>query len=166
MSRPLLQPGALILAVCLAVQPAVRAQEAGDGNPLAGLLDVLTAHGYAVSDPAVRAALVEGAARSLDAGARYLDTAADTGEAARPKDTPETAPRVETWPEGVGYLPVRGLEPGGGAALSKQLLAWDRGGLCGAILDLRGAGGGDLEAACLLAGLFAPETRCCSPWPP
>ena len=62
---------------------------------------------------------------------------------------------VETWPQGIGYLKINGLYTNSGAVIVEQLNAW-RGTNCfGAILDIRGADGMDLESAAEIGGLFA-----------
>lgn len=58
---------------------------------------------------------------------------------------------VEFWPEEIVYLKVRGLGKGSGAELRQHLQALsDKAGI---IVDLRGAGGDDLESVAQLAGV-------------
>jgi len=68
--------------------------------------------------------------------------------------TPVTG-TTETWPQGIGYLKVNGLYTNSGAVIVEQLNAW-RGTNCfGAILDIRGADGMDLESVVEIGSLFA-----------
>lgn len=108
-------------------------------------------------------AAVEGALRSIDPGARLLSAEAaqallarggllygagpGAGETNRP-----TLDAVELWPEGLAYLKVNAIQSGSGAELLAHLAALT--GQTGVILDLRGAGGGDLESAAALASPF------------
>lgn len=108
-------------------------------------------------------AAVEGALRSIDPGARMLSAEAaqallaqgvsvcGAGTAAGETNRP-TLDAVELWPEGLAYLKVNAIRAGSGAEILAHLYALtDR---TGVILDLRGADGGDLEAAAALASLF------------
>lgn len=62
---------------------------------------------------------------------------------------------TETWPQGIGYLKVNGLYTNSGVVIVDQLNAW-RGTNCfGAILDIRGADGMDLESVAEIGSLFA-----------
>ncbi|MFH1970606.1 MAG: S41 family peptidase [Verrucomicrobiota bacterium] len=68
--------------------------------------------------------------------------------------TPVTG-TTETWPQGIGYLKVNGLYTNSGAVIVEQLNTW-RGTNCfGAILDIRGADGMDLESVVAIGSLFA-----------
>jgi carboxyl-terminal processing protease len=68
--------------------------------------------------------------------------------------TPVTG-TTETWPQGIGYLKVNGLYTNSGAVIVEQLNTW-RGTNCfGAILDIRGADGMDLESVVEIGSLFA-----------
>ncbi len=62
----------------------------------------------------------------------------------------------ETWPQGVGYLAVNGLFTNSGAVIAAQVSAWrDTSSVAGVILDLRGAGGTDMESVAAVGSLFA-----------
>lgn len=62
---------------------------------------------------------------------------------------------TETWPQGIGYLKVNGLYTNSGAVIVEQLNTW-RGTNCfGAILDIRGADGMDLDSVVEIGSLFA-----------
>lgn len=61
----------------------------------------------------------------------------------------------ELWPRDIGYARVNGFTAGPGAALLALLRDWQSKGLAGGILDLRGAGGDDVEAVALVAGPWA-----------
>lgn len=68
--------------------------------------------------------------------------------------TPVTG-TTETWPQGIGYLKINGLYTNSGAVIVEQLNTW-RGTNCfGAILDIRGADGIDLESVVEIGSLFA-----------
>jgi carboxyl-terminal processing protease len=73
---------------------------------------------------------------------------------------PITEPVVEwheTLPGGYGYLRVNGLHSGAGEWISKLLQQWEHARSPGVMLDLRDAGGADLESVARIAGLFAPS---------
>ncbi len=130
-------------------------------------LDAFTAfldtNGIPYDRARILSAAVEGALRSVDPGARMLSAEAAQALLARGEpvynagcaggETNRPAlDGVELWPEGLAYLKVNALRAGSGAALLAQLSALtDR---AGVILDLRGADGGDLEAAAALASPF------------
>lgn len=68
--------------------------------------------------------------------------------------TPVTG-TTETWPQGIGYLKVNGLYTNSGAVIVEQFNTW-RGTNCfGAILDIRGADGMDMESVVEIGSLFA-----------
>lgn len=81
-----------------------------------------------------------------------------TAQVARVQGGETTAIQAEIWPEGLGYLLVKGVYPGSGNATGDQLRDWARTGLSGAILDLRGAAGADPEAVRALASCFTETT--------
>lgn len=68
--------------------------------------------------------------------------------------TPVTG-TTETWPQGIGYLKVNGLYTNSGAVIAEQLNIWRTNSCFGAILDIRGADGMDLESVAEIGGLFA-----------
>jgi hypothetical protein len=109
-------------------------------------------------------AAVAGALRSIDPGARWLSAEAaqalraggepvySVGPASPCETNRPALDAVELWPEGLAYLKVHALRSGSGAELLAHLAALtDR---TGVILDLRGADGGDLDAAAALASPF------------
>lgn len=109
-------------------------------------------------------AAVDGALRSIDPGARVLSAEGVQALLARGEPVYGAEPAgvdatnrptldaVELWPEGLAYLKVNALRSGSGAELLAHLGALtDR---AGVILDLRGADGGDLDAAAALASPF------------
>ncbi|HMP76818.1 MAG TPA: S41 family peptidase [Kiritimatiellia bacterium] len=61
----------------------------------------------------------------------------------------------ETWPRRIGYAQVNNLSTGAGDALLTLLREWADAGLAGGILDLRGAGGDELDGIAALAAPFA-----------
>lgn len=62
---------------------------------------------------------------------------------------------VELFPRAIGYARVNGWFPGAATSLAAVVRAWAAEERAGAILDLRGAGGDDVEGVASLAGLFA-----------
>ncbi|MCX6991976.1 MAG: S41 family peptidase [Kiritimatiellaeota bacterium] len=68
--------------------------------------------------------------------------------------TPVTG-TTETWPQGIGYLKINGLYTNSGAVIVEQLNAWRSTNCFGAILDIRGADGMDLESVVEIGSLFA-----------
>ncbi len=74
------------------------------------------------------------------------------------KRDPLTAPAIraaEDLPRDVGYLSLNGFYPGSGKEIIKTLRGWAGAGRSGAVIDLRGADGADLDAVADVAGLFA-----------
>ena len=61
---------------------------------------------------------------------------------------------METWPQGIGYLKINGLYTNSGAVIVEQLDAWRGTNYSGAILDMRGADGMDLESVVEIGSLF------------
>lgn len=65
---------------------------------------------------------------------------------------------AEKLPRDLGYIKINGLfSPDAGRSVVAILRGWSETGRYGFILDLRGAGGGDLKAATAIASLFATE---------
>lgn len=62
---------------------------------------------------------------------------------------------AEVWPREIGYARVNGLFAGRTRELVDLLRAWEEKQLAGGILDLRGAGGDDLDGVAALAAPFA-----------
>jgi C-terminal processing protease CtpA/Prc len=106
-------------------------------------------------DPkAVQQAAAEAMLKVIDPQARIFKPA-DATESA----TPTPAPHLESWPEGIGYLKIHGFVPAkppgvstSETSLLKQVAETS---LAGLIVDLRGAGGTDLESAAELASILA-----------
>ena len=72
--------------------------------------------------------------------------------------TPSTLPAVESaepFPNGIFYVRVNGVFSGAGAAFAASLTAWSDTNRTGLVLDLRDAGGDDLESARAIASTFA-----------
>lgn len=57
------------------------------------------------------------------------------------------------FPNDLVYVRVNGLFAGAGEEVARLLFDWSEAGRAGAVLDLRGAGGADLDSADVLAGL-------------
>jgi hypothetical protein len=145
------------------VAPA-RAAE-GAGPTLDAVRAALGASALGFDADRAASAAAEAAVRSADPGARLLD--ADEARRFRadrlglPADGAATAslPRsvlasLEVWPEGLAYLQADRLAPGGGAELVLHLRALEGSGVRGLVLDLRGAGGADLQSVSDVAALF------------
>ena len=67
---------------------------------------------------------------------------------------------AETWPQGIGYLKINGLYTNSGCVVAEQLNEWQNDTNCfGAILDMRGAGGADLESSVAIASLFSGQGK-------
>ncbi len=66
---------------------------------------------------------------------------------------------AEELPMDLAYLRLNGLYSGDGREAVEQLRAWQSAGRFGAILDVRGANGDNLEGAAELAGLMAPPSE-------
>lgn len=84
---------------------------------------------------------IEGILKSIDPGATIGAGEAGTVSVAA----------VETWPEDIAYLKISGLGRGSGREIRDRLGALQ--GKAGVIVDLRGAGGDDLETVSQLGGL-------------
>ncbi len=65
----------------------------------------------------------------------------------------------ETWPLNLAYVKVYGVYPGTGAYLTQQLQEWENANIAGAILDLRSAGGADLQSIAAISELFVPAEQ-------
>ena len=63
----------------------------------------------------------------------------------------------EALPFDLGYIRLNGLYPGAGSRLIEQLSAWKDENFYGAILDLRGAEGNDLESVNQIGSRFSDE---------
>jgi hypothetical protein len=87
---------------------------------------------------------------------RAADPRAELANAAeaRQREIEASLAGSTNWPGGIGYARVRGLRKDGAEALTALLDGWERAGLGGAILDLRGAGGDNLDAVRAAAGYF------------
>jgi len=69
----------------------------------------------------------------------------------------ETVELGEEFPGGLAYLRLNGLYPGCAAQIESILRGWSEGGRFGLVVDLRGAAGGDVDAAARIAGLYGQE---------
>ena len=131
---------AALAAACLAPAPAGAVTEED-------IYDLLRTHRIPFFSHRTRSAAVNAILGTVDPRARFVsceDTTADT----------ETVAAVETWAEGLCYIKLNGLFPGGGAEVAGQMQAWAQAAKSGLVLDLRGAGGADLASADVLAGLW------------
>jgi len=97
-------------------------------------------------DQAVRGG-VEGILQAIDAGASL----APLTVAGESNKTGQAIRAVEMWPEDIAYLKLTTLSTGCGEDVVTHLMALkDKAGI---VFDLRGAGGDDLDAVSLLAGI-------------
>lgn len=95
---------------------------------------------------------IEGILKSIDPEAS-LDAREDMDGATN--GTLAALESIEFWPEDIAYLKVRSLGKGSGAEVHDHLQALtDKAGI---ILDLRGAGGGDLQSVAVLGGVNRTE---------
>ncbi len=62
---------------------------------------------------------------------------------------------IEEWPQQIGYLKVNGLYEDSGERIAAQAGMWVDAKYIGIILDIRDSGGSSLDAAAIIAGLFA-----------
>lgn len=92
-----------------------------------------------------------------------LDAAGNAREFSVPVREWQRSPlnRVEELPTKIAYVKLNGLYRGADREVVASLARWggSDGACSGMILDLRGAGGRDADAAAQLAGVFAPEGR-------
>lgn len=78
-----------------------------------------------------------------------------TNEATRALLPLEAVETAEKWPRELAYMKVNGLFGEAGRGVVSTLRGWAETGRFGFVLDLRGAGGGDLEAVTTIGSLFA-----------
>ncbi len=95
---------------------------------------------------------IEGILKSIDPEASL---GAGENQAGATNELVVAVEAVEFWPEDIAYLKIRGLGKGSGAELQAHLQTLA--GKAGIILDLRGAGGGDLQSVSRLAGVNRTE---------
>jgi hypothetical protein len=102
---------------------------------------------------AARGAL-DGAVRAIDPWAEWVSgTNAADASATGAVATADTALRTaELWPQRIAYLRVRDLNAGSGGEITAHLAALAD--ATGAILDLRGAAGSDLDGVARIASAF------------
>lgn len=139
--------------VVLEVTPGGPAAKAGvkTGDVIIGLSG---ADEYEVLDlPAALAATRGDAGQTLDLQLRRgtTSTGVTVTLAAQQLPVVELAERL---PNSFLYIKVNGLYAGGGPAISTELQNWAAKNKGGIILDLRGAGGDDLDGVGKVAGLF------------
>lgn len=89
--------------------------------------------------------------RNDDSGA--VTQRLSAARASLPLHSLETAERL---PGDIGYVLLNGLYPDAGKDAVMRLREWSETGAIGVILDLRGAGGADVDAAMSIAALFCP----------
>ncbi len=96
---------------------------------------------------------VQAMLKATDPRAAFLD--ADTPE----KVSVEPIELVGEWKENICYLKLRELNEGAGKGVIKQVREWGQKASVGTLIDLRGAGGSDLESVDMVASWFAKEGR-------
>ncbi len=62
---------------------------------------------------------------------------------------------MEEWPQGIGYIKLKGVYESSGEQVASRLELWADKKYCGCILDLRDSRGGDLDSVVRVAELFA-----------
>ena len=154
---------------------------AGATNLWDEVTGLLESHGVSVAEPALQRAAVQGLLQEPGVRARLLSEAedlvaegereglsypdfslADSGAVARVRAAAPTrrpcCEAVERWPHRLAYVRIRGLYAGDSNRVAAVLQGLDSCGgttsVRGAILDLRGAGGQNAEAAARAAALF------------
>ena len=111
------------------------------------LFNVLDVRGIPYDREVVELSAVKGVLSAVDEGARIIhsDEVAVTNRILVTK---------EEWAEGICYLDLEGLQSGSGALCAKYLKAWSDDDRAGLIMDVRGAGGVDLESVDDILGMF------------
>ncbi len=132
------------LLACFCTAGAVSAPAA----TLSGLFERMDSYQAGFDRAAAERAAVAAALKAVDARAELLTTNAAAGWG-----TGAPVAAAESWTEEVRYLKVRGLYRDSGATLTAMLTNWMSRGASGIVLDLRGAGGYDLDAAAQVASL-------------
>lgn len=136
--------------------PCVR-EVTAQGTPLQPGDLLLAADGVALTNSTI----VEADARLRGHSAAPVSLLVRRGEAvltvdvARALSPLPALANVEEWPQGIGYIRLNGLYENSGRDVADRLRAWAEAGRFGFVLDLRGAGGGDLASVTPLAGSFA-----------
>jgi C-terminal processing protease CtpA/Prc len=116
------------------------------------LLAILERNGIAVDPAAAERGAADGVLAVVDPGARILD-GDDHGTPAAAESSLDAA---RSWTgNGIQYIRVRGLYTGGETQLTERVRAALAEKQHGILLDLRGAGGGNLDAVDRIASLFA-----------
>jgi len=116
------------------------------------LLQVLQTNGIPFDPVHLEQVAVESVLSAVDPHARIL-----TVEEATSMRERQTVALAELWTGGIGYLRVDGCFAGGGTQVTDPVASWRREGLWGLIIDLRQAGGDDLDTLDALAGMMVPE---------
>lgn len=111
------------------------------------ILKVLGDHGIPYDREMVEASAVKGVLNAVDEGAKIISSIESAA-------TNKTLIKKEEWAEGICYLKLEGLRSGDGNLCIKYLKAWSAEGRAGLIMDIRGAGGADLESVDDMLGMF------------
>lgn len=118
------------------------------------VLSLLDAHGIPYDRGLADRSAVEGLLKAVDPGAAILS--ADEADALGKGESIEFE---ESWAEGIRYLRLRGLYDGSRTQVTDCVRAWLGADGAGLILDLRGAGGDNLDAVEAIASMFAEPER-------
>lgn len=143
------------VAPCLLMFMLLHAAPVRAAAYLEEVMGVLAADGINVTNDAIQAAAVDAILRAVDPRARIEP--ADTGSVRRATG-PAIGP-METWANGIAYLPFAELAPGAGTTVSGMLSQASTTGVNGVILDLRETAGDDLDSVAAIASLFISPTN-------
>ncbi|MGQ9660762.1 MAG: S41 family peptidase [Kiritimatiellia bacterium] len=140
----------LVLHICSVAALLLIGSHCSADDSLEQLYLVLHEHGIGFDTNAVVEAALAGAVKAIDPGARITTT----GEVTRLSNVSEMLLKREEWAEGIGYLKLAGLFEPGKKQVMDCLRSWVTQKRRGIILDLRGAGGDDLNFVDQMAGFF------------
>jgi hypothetical protein len=141
--------GCVVARLCFVLAalggPAVRA-----APTVKEVREILSRHGVVGDSEIVEASAVAGFLSALDRHAGILTEAEVSA-----LTTGRSVTVADEWPQSIGYLRTEGLRRDAGREITGRLDAWMSRGLKAFVIDLRGAGGNDLESLDRIAGRFA-----------
>lgn len=144
-----------LAAFCLIVAAINRATTALAVTHLEEVMSILEAGGISVTNETVQTATVNALLRAIDRRARIEPACTNPA----PRAAGPMAGPLETWSNGIAYLPVAEFTPGTGAAVTGMLARATADGAAGIILDLRETGGDDMDSVAAIAGLYVAPTN-------
>jgi len=106
---------------------------------------------------ALRERLTEGEEPAIEIGVRGTNDESRVVTLERVRRSESSLTDMENLPAGMGYMRISGLYSGTGSELVEALDGWQKEGLFGGILDLRGSGGLAAEEIPLVTARFVPE---------